>query len=118
MTMSSGAGVSDWRKGLPVLAGRIVELRELRDEDCGALLEVLSSADASPFGMERPLCSREVQRFIERALAERRMGLSFTYAVIAAPSHILVGLFQVRRLEPSFETAAWDCTLAASARGT
>jgi RimJ/RimL family protein N-acetyltransferase len=59
-----------------------------------------------------------VQQLIARAADERAAGTAFTYVIgFAATGHI-IGLLQVRQLDPLFEAASWDCTLATDARGT
>ena len=55
---------------------------------------------------------------IERAARERAVGQSFTYAITTGAARPPVGLIQVRRLDPAFEVAEWECTVAPSARGT
>ena len=59
-----------------------------------------------------------VQELIERAARERAAGLSFTYAIVLTAARAIVGLAQVRQLDPTFEAAEWEVTLAPSARGT
>ena len=51
-------------------------------------------------------------------MRERAAGLSFTYAITTSAGRSVVGLIQVRQLDPAFETAEWECTIAPSARGT
>jgi ribosomal-protein-alanine N-acetyltransferase len=59
-----------------------------------------------------------VQQFVEHALADRSAGRGFTYVVTSSHSHQIVGLLQVRQLDPAFEAGEWECTLAPSVRGT
>jgi len=113
-----GIGVASWRSELPVLTARLVLLRELAPSDLGALVDLLSIGDASRFGLEYPVTDLMARRFIERAQQDRAAGASFTYAITGGASRPLVGVVQVRQLEPSFETAEWECTLAPSSRGT
>jgi len=49
---------------------------------------------------------------------ERASGLSFTYVITLAGARTVVGVLQVRQLDPSFEAAEWECTLAPSSRGS
>ena len=106
-----------WRASLPELCGRLVTLREPVSQDVGALVELLSCADATRFGMGdvTPLAVRET---LDRAARDREAGLSFTYALALASSHTLVGLLQVRELNPGFEAAEWECTIAPASRGS
>ena len=108
----------NWRVELPVLSGRAVTLREPVGSDRDALLEVLSLPDATRFDLDGPLGPSAVQRLIDRAWRDRAAGVAFTYAIALATTRTIVGLIQVRQLDPIFETAAWECTLLPHARGT
>jgi ribosomal-protein-alanine N-acetyltransferase len=109
---------STWRNELPTLAGRAVTMREPAFHDLDALTELLSLRDATRFGVDDPVSDLAVQDLIERVARERAAGLAFTYAITLTVSRTLVGLLQVRQLDPSFEAAEWECTIAPSARGT
>ena len=113
-----GMVVQDWRQDLPVLTSRLVALREPAPDDLGALADVLSTADASHFGVDEPLTEDSVRAFIERVRRDRAAGISLTYAVVLVATRAIVGLVQVRQLDPSFEAAEWDMTLVPSVRGT
>jgi RimJ/RimL family protein N-acetyltransferase len=108
----------NWRTELPVLTARLVTLREPAPQDLGPLVDLLSVADATRFGIEDLNTDVAVQRLIERAARERALGQSFTYAITTGAARPPVGLIQVRQLDPAFEVAEWECTLAPSARGT
>jgi RimJ/RimL family protein N-acetyltransferase len=95
-----------------------VTLRELTPQDVWPLIELISNADASRFGLDEPVGDVDARAFIDRTIRDRRAGLSFTYAVVQNGSRTVVGLVQVRQLEPSFETAECEGTLALSVRGT
>ena len=110
--------VSTWRNELPVLAGRIVTLREPTAQDLEPLINLLSVRDATRFGIDEPVSDVGVQELIERAARERAAGASFTYAIVLTAARVIVGLAQVRQLDPAFEAADWEMTLAPSARGT
>jgi [ribosomal protein S5]-alanine N-acetyltransferase len=110
--------VPNWRNELPTLAGRTVVLREPAVHDLGPLVDLLSLADASRFGVEEPTTDVAVQQLIERAIRDRSAGLSFTYVITLAAARTVVGIAQVRQLDPAFEAAEWECTLAPSVRGT
>src|SRR3982751_5316348 len=112
------ATVPDWRAELPALAGRAVLLREPGVHDLGSLVDLLSIGDATRFGVEEPISEAVVQRFIERVAHDRKTGTAFTYAIRSNLSRAIVGLIQVRQLDPGFESADWECTIAPSARGT
>ena len=113
-----GVSASSWRTELPVMAGRLVTLREPISQDLGPLVDLLSFADATRFGMEDDVTELAVQETIERAVRDRAAGLAFTYAITLATSRALAGLLQVRQLDPGFEAAEWECTIAPSSRGS
>lgn len=104
---------------LPVLVGRLVTLREPEDLDLGPIVDLLSLPDASRFGLDDAMpVELAAQTLIERAARDRAAGVSFTYVVMVTASRAPVGLLQVRQLDPTFEAAEWECTLAPEIRGT
>jgi RimJ/RimL family protein N-acetyltransferase len=107
-----------WRAELPVLSGRAVTLREPATSDVGALFDVLSLSDASRFALDDPLTEVGVRQLIDRAVRDRAAGIAFTYVITHASAGTTVGLLQVRQLDPAFEAAEWECTVAPSVRGT
>jgi RimJ/RimL family protein N-acetyltransferase len=111
-------GTSNWRAELPTLTGRVVTLREPVSSDLGALVDLLSLGDATRFGLDEPVIDLGVQDLIERSGRDRATGLSFTYVITLSASRTPVGLVQVRQLDPAFEAAEWECTIAPSSRGT
>ena len=110
--------VSTWRNELPTLAGRSVVLREPALPDLRALVELLSLHDATRFGVDEPLSEVAVREFIARASRDRAAGLAVTFTIGLGASQTIVGLVQIRQLDPAFEAAEWEITLAPSARGT
>jgi RimJ/RimL family protein N-acetyltransferase len=110
-------GIASWRQELPTLSERLVVLREPTSDDLGPLVDLLSVEDAARFGIEEGIDDISVQLFIERAVRDRESGAAFTYVVLNA-SGAIAGLVQVRGLDPVFETAEWECTMAPSARGS
>jgi RimJ/RimL family protein N-acetyltransferase len=108
----------NWRTGLPTLAGRQVTLREPTVSDLRPLLDLLSIADASRFGIDEPFSELAVQKLLDRAHRERAAGTGFLYVVTIVSTRAIVGLAQVRQLDLGFESGEWECTLAPSWRGT
>jgi len=108
----------NWRVELPLLTARLVTLREPVTQDLGPLVSLLSLGDATRFGTEDETTEISVQKMIERAARDRTTGQAFTYAVTTGTARPPVGLIQVRRMDPGFESAEWECTLAPAARGT
>ena len=109
---------STWRTELPTLAGRSVTLSEVAARDLAALVDVLSVGDATRFGNDGPVSDVAVQELIDRAVRDRATGQAFTYTITLTASRAVVGLVQVRQLDPGFEAAEWECTIVPSSRGT
>ena len=110
--------IPTWRDTLPTLEARLATLREPRVADVDPLVELLSLPDASRFGLEEPVTEQAVAQLIERAACDRAAGVSFTFAIALNSTKAVVGLAQVRQLDPAFEAAEWDITIAPSARGS
>jgi len=108
----------DWQTALPPLAGRVVTLREPASSDVGALMDLLSIGDACRFGLEGAVTELSVRQLIDGMRRSRAEGLAFTYVAVVTAARAVVGLIQVRQLEPSFESAEWECVVAPSWRGT
>src|SRR5215831_3211912 len=108
----------NWRAELPMLAGRTVLLREPTPQDLGALVDLMSLSDATRFGLDEAVTELAVQQVIERAIRDRTSGAAFTYVITLGTARTIVGLLQVRRLDPGFEAAEWEFTIAPSARGS
>jgi len=109
---------TNWRSNLPTLTGRSVTLREVAPTDLGPLVDLLSVGDATRFGIDGPVSDVSVQDLIDRAARDRAAGLSFTYAITLNATRAVVGIVQVRQLDPAFEAAEWELTVAPSSRGT
>jgi RimJ/RimL family protein N-acetyltransferase len=106
-----------WRAELPRLRGRTVDLREPTPHDLGPLIDLCSCADAPRFALDAPVTELAVQQFIGRAIRERAGGVSFSYVITIGAQRGVIGLFQVRQLDATFETAEWECMIAPSSRG-
>jgi RimJ/RimL family protein N-acetyltransferase len=110
--------IPNWREELPTLTARHVTLREPTPHDLGPLVDLLSLADATRFGIDEPISEVAVQQAIDRAARERAAGVCITYAITLTQTRAVVGLVQVRQLDPMFEAAEWECTIAPSSRGS
>lgn len=117
-TDSTLLSAPNWRTELPTLTARAVSLREPVTQDLRPLVDLLSIADATRFGLDDAVTDVGIQHLIERAARDREAGTAFTYVVTSGTARTIAGLVQVRQLEPGFETAEWECTLAPSARGS
>jgi RimJ/RimL family protein N-acetyltransferase len=102
---------SDWRRHLPVLTGRQVTLRELRLSDAPALLALLSTAEVERFISPTPKTVESLEDFIRWTRYQRETGEHVCFGVVPEGLDVAVGLFQVRRLDPTFGTAEWGFAL-------
>lgn len=109
---------SDWRKRLPVIAGRGVALRELRTGDAPALLELLATSEVAQFISPPPTTVEGFERFIAWAQQEQRDGRYVCFAVVPEGMTTAVGIFQIRQLEPQLGTAEWGFALGRAFWGT
>jgi RimJ/RimL family protein N-acetyltransferase len=107
-----------WTDGLPTLSGAHVDLRPLRRTDAPALAAVLAGADVARFLSEPPASASAFERFIERFDAEARSGAALVMAVVPRGLEIPVGVVQVRRLDPAFQTAEWGFVIGSAFWGT
>jgi ribosomal-protein-alanine N-acetyltransferase len=107
-----------WRSELPTLIGRLVMLREIATQDLGSVIDLLSLRDATRFGIDSSVCDETVRNLIDRAPRDRAVGQSFTYTITLNATRVVVGLAQVRQMDPAFEAAEWELTIAPSSRGT
>src|SRR5947209_3238857 len=98
---------TDWREGLPVLSGRQVVLRELRASDAPSLFAMLTTEEVSRFISPPPSTVEGFERFIGWTLRQRAAGTYACFAVTVAGFDTAIGIFQVRSMEPGFETAEW-----------
>jgi len=110
--------VSNWRSELPTLAVRGVVLREPTAFDLEPLVELLSLSDACRFGIDEPTTDITAQQMIDRALRDRANGQGFTFVITLVNARTVAGLIQVRQLDPTFEAAEWECTIAPAYRGS
>jgi RimJ/RimL family protein N-acetyltransferase len=113
MQILTGAATTetDWRQALPVLTGSIVTLRELRESDAPALLELLTTEEVARFISPPPTTVGGFERFIQWARGERVAGRYICYAVVPRGTDTAIGIFQIRELEPGFGTAEWGFAL-------
>ncbi len=116
--IASPSAASDWRDGLPVLAGNEVVLRELRMSDAPALFTLLSTGPVARFISPPHASVAGFERFISWTLRQRAAGTYGCYAVTLTGYDTAIGLFQVRQLEPGFQTAEWGFALGAEFWGT
>ena len=109
---------TDWRKGLPVLAGSQVVLRELRASDAASLFALLTTEEVSRFISPPPTSVEGFERFIAWTLRQRQAGSYVCFAVTVEGADTAIGIFQLRELEPGFGTAEWGFAIGSPYWGT
>ena len=109
---------TDWRRGLPVLSGSRVTLRELRTSDASSLLAMLTTEEVSRFISPPPTTVEGFERFIAWTLRQRSAGAYVCFAVTVTGSDTAVGIFQIRGLERSLEAAEWGFAIGSAYWGT
>jgi [ribosomal protein S5]-alanine N-acetyltransferase len=117
-TSASAAVTTDWKKGLPVLQGMGITLRELRMEDAKALLALLTTEEVTRFISPPPTTIEGFERFIAWTVREREAGRYLCFAVVPDGYDTAVGLFQVRQLDPMFGTAEWGFAVGSAFWGS
>lgn len=109
---------SDWKKQLPVLQAKGITLRELRVSDAPSLLALLTTEEVTRFISPPPTTIEGFERFITWAQLEREAGRYVCFAVVPDGHDTAIGLFQVRQLDPSFDTAEWGFALGSAFWGS
>jgi len=117
-TAATAVTFTDWRSGLPVLAGTTFTLRELRLDDAPSLLAMLTTEEVARFISPPPTTVEGFERFIAWTHRERAAGNYACFAVVPQGTSAAVGIFQVRSLEPGFGTAEWGFALGSAFWGT
>ena len=109
---------TDWRAGLPVLTNKGVTLRELRLTDAQSLFAMLTTEEVSRFISPPPSTVEGFERFIAWTIRQRELGTYACFAVTVQGSDTAIGIFQVRELEPGFQTAEWGFAIGSPYWGT
>jgi RimJ/RimL family protein N-acetyltransferase len=109
---------TDWQECLPVLRGRLLQLRELRLEDAPALLVLLTREEVARFVSPPPSTIAEFERFIAWTHRKRAEGTYACFAVVPEGLDTAVGIFQVRALDSEWEVAEWGFALGLPYWGT
>ena len=109
---------TDWRAGLPVLAGSTFTLRELRAEDAPSLLAMLTTEEVARFISPPPTTIEGFERFIAWTHRERKAGNYVCFAIVPNGMTTAIGIFQVRSLEPGFGTAEWGFAMGSQYWGS
>lgn len=109
---------SDWRRGLPVLTGKTVTLRELRASDAPSLYALLTTEEVARFISPPPTSVEGFEKFIAWTLRQRTAGSYACFAVTVKGFDTAVGIFQIRELEAGFGTAEWGFAIGSAFWGT
>jgi RimJ/RimL family protein N-acetyltransferase len=109
---------SDWRHGLPTLAGSLVTLRDLRTSDARALFVMLATDEVTRFISPPPASIEGFEKFVAWTLRERLAGQCVCFAIVPRGSDTAIGLVQIRSMEPEFGTAEWGFAVASEFWGT
>ncbi|MEP7118754.1 MAG: GNAT family N-acetyltransferase [Acidobacteriota bacterium] len=109
---------TDWRNGLPLLAGATVTLRELRASDAASLFALLTTEEVSRFISPPPSTVDGFEKFIAWTLRQRSVGTYACFAVTLDATDTAIGIFQLRQLEPGFGTAEWGFAIGSAYWGT
>jgi RimJ/RimL family protein N-acetyltransferase len=115
---TTGVTTTDWRCGLPVLAGSNFTLRELRIDDAPSLLAMLTTEEVSRFISPPPTTVDGFERFIAWTQRERLSGNYICFGIVPQGMEQAVGLFQLRCLEPGFGSCEWGFAMGSSFWGT
>jgi [ribosomal protein S5]-alanine N-acetyltransferase len=109
---------ANWRDGLPVLCGRHVVLRELRQSDAASLFALLTTEEVARFISPPPGSIEGFERFIAWTIRQRNAGTYACFAVTLQGSETAVGIFQVRQLDAEFRAAEWGFVIGSPFWGT
>ena len=112
------ARTTNWRTAIPALKGKGVTLRELRLSDAPSLLAFLNTEEVTRFISPPPTTVAGFERFIEWTHRERAAGNYVCFGIVPDGYDQAVGLFQVRQLNASFQTAEWGFAMGSSFWGT
>jgi RimJ/RimL family protein N-acetyltransferase len=109
---------SDWQRGLPVLCGRQVVLRELRASDAPSLFALLTTEEVTRFISPPPTTVEGFEKFIAWTIRQRTAGTYACFAVTLKGYDTAIGIFQMRETEPGFGTGEWGFAIGSPFWGT
>jgi ribosomal-protein-alanine N-acetyltransferase len=98
---------SNWKAGLPVLAGTSFTLRDLRIGDAASLFAMLTTEEVARFISPPPTTVEGFEQFIIWAHRERQAGNYVCFAVVPDGMDTAIGIFQLKSLESGFGSAEW-----------
>ena len=79
---------------------------------------MLTTEEVSRFISPPPSTVEGFERFIAWTIRQRQLGTYACFAVTVAGSDTAIGIFQVREMEPGFQTAEWGFAIGSPYWGT
>jgi RimJ/RimL family protein N-acetyltransferase len=113
-TASRPSSQTEWRRGLPELAGRLVALRELTVADAESLVPLLTAPEVARFMTPTPEAPNWFEAFVTATAQARRAGRYAGFAIVPHGESAPVGLTQVRQVAPGFSTAEWGIAIGSA----
>ena len=110
--------LTDWRHGLPQLAGQTASVREVQPSDAASLFALLTTEDVSRFISTPPSTLEGFERFIASMRRKRSEGQVVCFAIQPVGVDVAVGIIQVRKTEANFGTAEWGFAIGSPFWGT
>jgi ribosomal-protein-alanine N-acetyltransferase len=107
-----------WIGRLPDLTGPRARMRQLDPSDAPALLAMLTGEEMTRFISPPPATLEGFERFIAWTDRQRERGAYVGWGVTLKGNDTPIGLFQVRRLDRTFELAEWGFAIASPYWGT
>lgn len=102
----------------PLIATPVALLRPLQLLDSAPLFEALSGDDVARFIHAPPSTVAAFRRYVAWARREGRGGRHLTVGVVPHGTRWPVGIFQIRRHGPTWDTAEWGFAFATTCWGT
>lgn len=112
------ASPPSWQEGVPTLSNSRCTLRELLASDAANLHRQLATPEVGQFLPPAPNSVEAFERFTEWAHSQRESGKYICLGLVPPGEPRAVGLFQIRRLDPTFRTAEWGFVLGKQYWGT
>jgi RimJ/RimL family protein N-acetyltransferase len=92
--------------------GSLVTLRPLRTSDAPFLFQALTTREVTRFISTPPTTVEGFEKFIAWTERQCAAGGQECFAVVPRGADVAIGIFQVRALDASFETAEWGFAIA------
>ena len=108
----------DWTRQLPLLAGPTVALRELELDDAASLLTMITADEVQRFVSPPPATVQEFEKQIAWTKSQRQIGKHACFGIVPAGLSTVVGVFQIRSLEPGFHSGEWGFMMSSAFWGT